>query len=171
MSCCHGSLNMPCVCAAVQTGFLCSHLLQDPPSSYNRLRQQQQQQQQQQDSQQQQQGRCQVSRAWPRPEQDVCKAISLRLKRADSTTDVLAVIAEHSQRFNEVREIHRCCRISAPPPLAAVAVSMLLDAVGRSLVLYALYEHGAALLFWADLLKRSQLPYILSHHHVFTFRG
>jgi hypothetical protein len=35
----------------------------------------------------------------------VHKAISLRLKRADSTADVLAVIGEHWQRFNEVRSV------------------------------------------------------------------
>jgi hypothetical protein len=87
----------------VQTGSLGLHLLQDPPSSYNSVRQQQHQQQQQ-DPQQQQQ-RSKVSRAWPRPQQDVCKAISLRLKRADSTADVLAVIGDHSQRFNEVGEM------------------------------------------------------------------
>jgi hypothetical protein len=95
---------------SVQTGLLCLHVLQDAPSSYNSLRQQQQQQQQQyypqqqqQDAQQQQQQQRRLaSRAWPRPEQDVCKAISLRLKRADSTADVLEVIDEHSQRFNEV---------------------------------------------------------------------
>lgn len=60
--------------------------------SYGSLRQQQQQQHQQR------------GKARPRPEQDVCRAVSLRLKRASSTADVLTVIGHHATRFNEVRE-------------------------------------------------------------------
>ncbi|WIA32862.1 hypothetical protein OEZ86_006037 [Tetradesmus obliquus] len=78
---------------------------QDAASPYSSLRQQQHQQQpclQGQQQQQQQQQQRQIARAWPRPQQAVAKAISLRLKRADSTADVLGVIAEHGWRFNEV---------------------------------------------------------------------
>lgn len=72
--------------------------LQDPPS-YSKLRapQLEQQQQQKQPSQPR----------WPRPSQDVGRAVSLRLKRADSTAEVLRVIGDHGVAFNEVRPAGR----------------------------------------------------------------
>ncbi|KAF8067192.1 hypothetical protein HT031_002239 [Scenedesmus sp. PABB004] len=76
---------------------------QDPPS-YSGLRDQQRRPPpgEAQSTSEQQQRRPLQRPAWPRPEQDVCKAVSLRLKRAGSAQEVLRVVGDHGARFNEV---------------------------------------------------------------------
>lgn len=53
--------------------------------------------------------------SWPRSESDICRSISLKLKRADSTKQVLAVVAAHVARFNEVRSGSDCIDLSTIP--------------------------------------------------------
>ena len=102
-------------------------LLQDPPSAYHTLRQQlasgvKQQQQQLSTTPPQQPHHCQQQvqheneqgaaadiaqaakrqRRWPRPADDVCRAISCRLKQAGSAAAVLQVVQHHAEQFNTV---------------------------------------------------------------------
>jgi hypothetical protein len=90
-----------------------SQSLQDPPSAYNELRQQLARQHQQAagllQQQQQQHGSNAVpgppassSRQWPRPADDVVRAVSRRLKQADSAQQVLGVVTHHASQFNAV---------------------------------------------------------------------
>lgn len=84
--------------------------LQDPPSAYHILRQQLAQEHGQQQhhtapqQQQQQQGAPQRQARWPRAADEVCKAISRRLKQAGSTAAVLQVVQHHAPQFNAVSE-------------------------------------------------------------------
>lgn len=42
---------------------------------------------------------------WPRAADDVCKAVSKRLKQADSAGAVLAVVKHHAGQFNAVSSV------------------------------------------------------------------
>lgn len=66
--------------------------------------QQRQRRRQEQQPQQHQHQQRPASSGWPRPQEDVCRAISLRLKRAIDVKEVLMVVRLHAERFNEVSQ-------------------------------------------------------------------